>query len=522
MKKRALAFEDSNHKNIAQYRNNYQRLSNRKYSTINQNELNRSLMLSDFIFVGDFHTFDHCLKNLLRILKLLISKKKKVVLALEMIGNNDYQLLNSFLSGHLTELEFLQSINQGNSWKFPWTHYRSIFEFVIANPEIEIIGVNTTGSLNDRDEFCADILAKRYQADHDKKFVVLYGEYHIAANKIPKILDRKLNQRAKITIVHQNLDTPYWKLIGHNKILTHKMVVKYNSNEFCLLTSPPWMKYESMCYWYENLYDDPEFDIHQYIIENGLKILSTNTIDNFEFICKQIISLFKISIKMEQLSFNIYDSSKIDYLKKFIANKYKNSIVRNFISSLIDTQHMLILPGSDKVYCGSYSSNKLAKLAGGILYTEIQRKNGTNFQQLITKLNKENHFIFFVLFHFHSYFMAKTINPYLKCDLYGDYLKLNKSTLISKSILMIFKLKTPNLKIVNKLKPIEVYEFARALGELLAESFFIDYQKKPNSFNVKKWRKNYLEMPITLESLNLLINDALKISGFKNLKKRYY
>ena len=29
-----------------------------------------------------------------------------------------------------------------------------------------------------------------------------------------------------------------------------------------------------MIYWYENLCDDPDFDIHEYIIENGKKIFA--------------------------------------------------------------------------------------------------------------------------------------------------------------------------------------------------------------------------------------------------------
>ena len=49
-------------------------------------------------------------------------------------------------------------------------------------------------------------------------------------------------------------------------------IVSFSQNEFCIVSAPPWVKYESMVYWYENLCDDPDFDIHEYIIENGKKI----------------------------------------------------------------------------------------------------------------------------------------------------------------------------------------------------------------------------------------------------------
>ncbi len=522
MKKRAHAYEDSNLKNIAQYRKNYLRYSNRPFVNTTHTELNRSILSSNFIFVADFHTFDHCLKNLIRILKLLVLKNKKVVLALEMISSRDFLLLDSFLKGHLTELEFLESINLGNSWKFPWTHYRSIYEFVKQHPQIEIIGVNTSGTLNKRDTFCAEILANKWMEETDKTFVVLYGEYHLAANKIPQKLNDYLDIGVKITTIHQNLDAPYWKLLKKNKTLTQQMVIKYNSQEFCLLTSPPWMKYESMCYWYENLYDDPDFDLHQFIIENGLKILSTNTIDNFELLYKQLMHLFKLKIKKENLSFNLYDFTKIDYLQKFIKTKYKNSTAKKFINLLLETQHMLILPGTDKIYCASYSSNKMAKLAGGFLYLEQAKMLDINIANIYEQFKKLPLFCHFTLYHFHAYFMAKAINPYLKCDLLGDHTKLAAKSKLSKLLIALFNEPTDLIKIIPKLKTLEMYALAKMTGELMAETHFVNFHLYRKNFNPSLWQKDYLKLPNEIESIVGLIQEVKKISGFKNQKKRYY
>jgi len=520
MKNRALEFEDSKHQHIASYRRNYQKAANRPFKNSNLVTLNQQLIRSKFIFVGDFHTFDHCLKNLIRILKLLLSRKKKVVLALEMISNQDFQLLDSFLNGHITELEFLQSINLGHSWKFPWTHYRSIFEFVKNNKNIEVIGVNTVGSLDKRDAFCAELLADNWTNGQDKTFVVLYGEYHLAPNKIPLKLQKLIGPNIPILTLHQNLDTPYWKILKKNNTISHQMVIQYEANEFCLLSSPPWMKYESMCYWYENLYDDPEFDLHQYIIENGLKLLSTNTIDNFEFLCKQIQNLFKI--KIQDLSFNLYDFTKYDFLQKLITKIYKNTSLKKFVHQLLETQHMLVFPLTEKIYCASYSSNKMAKLAAGFLYLEFCKTLEHDIKSLYENFRKIELFAHLFLYHFHAYFMAKTINPYLKCDLYTDhYLQRNKSK-VSSHIINTFKNLNNLKKMTLQLKPIDLFELAKSLGELCAEYHFMSFNKNSKLFKLSIWKTSILSLSPEIENVSVLLKKTATIEGFKTLKKRYY
>ena len=65
-------------------------------------------------------------------------------------------------------------------------------------------------------------------------------------------------------------------------------VLKFNKREYILLTSAPWLKYESQIYWYEHLSEDPEFDIHEYIIENGALNFSENVPENFYFLCQHL------------------------------------------------------------------------------------------------------------------------------------------------------------------------------------------------------------------------------------------
>ena len=117
---------------------------------------------------------------------LLIEKNDQCILALEMI-HSEYQIyIDAYLENHLTDLEFLDSIRYHDSWRFPWTHYKLIFELA-KNHNLKVIGLNTNGNLQKRDQFAADKLAEISQANPNSPLIVFYGELHITKNKIPEL-----------------------------------------------------------------------------------------------------------------------------------------------------------------------------------------------------------------------------------------------------------------------------------------------------------------------------------------------
>ena len=81
----------------------------------------------------------------------------------------------------------------------------------------------------------------------------------------------------------------------------HHRIIKFNSSEFSLQSAPPWLKYESMLYWYEHLVEDPDFDIHNYIIETGKKVFNHEVQDNFFDLVKLILS--SLNIKQDEKKF---------------------------------------------------------------------------------------------------------------------------------------------------------------------------------------------------------------------------
>ena len=193
----------------------------------------------------------------------------------------------------------------------PWIH-TSFFELARKN-NFRIIALNSEGTIAQRDYKAAEVI-NQHIPDENQYLFILFGELHILPDKLPKKVREKSAKKFKDIIVHQNLENLYWNIYEQSEQDAAKsLVVKFSDYEFSLQNSPPWIKYESMIYWYENLCDDPEFDLHEYIIETGLKSFNGNIYENFFYLCKKLNSTLDLNLEKEELeNFNIYDHQSLD------------------------------------------------------------------------------------------------------------------------------------------------------------------------------------------------------------------
>ena len=217
-------------------------------------------------------------------------------------------------------------------------------------------------------------------------------------------------------IIHQNLDEIYWKL-AEKSILDNldTKIIRIKENEISLQSSPPWIKLESYIYWFENIINDPEFDIHEYSIESGLKTFNNNVYEDFKYLCQKICDSLSIEISIDNLEdYNLYDHQSLEYILKTAMNS--NS--KEFTLSLIQNNHFFKFPDSNILYCPSYSINRLTYLAGLHIYYCLNKN--VKFEEL-SKVEKLTYLINKFSF---SYFSTKIFNPYLKCALYSDLNKI--------------------------------------------------------------------------------------------------
>lgn len=476
LKNKAHTLEGKKSNELIKYQRDQNRLNNRKFYSSNIGELSSSIDDSEIIYLGDFHTFDQSSRNLKRIIDIIKSKKHEFAIGLELVHVNHQKFIDYFLAGHITELEFLESINYTESWRFPWTYYKTFFE-IAKKTNIPIIALNTQGSLSQRDKKAAKVLAEFHKNSPQKKILVLFGEYHIVKNKLPNQVLKCLNKSVIQTIIHQNLDEVYWKLSKSNKPLMDK-VLKFNKREYILLTSAPWLKYESQIYWYEHLSEDPEFDIHEYIIENGALNFSENVPENFYFLCQHINKTLQLDIDDDKLEeFTLYDHIRLEQVQKSLM-KAPSTKIQNLYHSLIKRGRSFKIYNQPRYFCPNYSINRLSYIAGIHCYITLKPKN--YLEDLLSKNKREE----FFYYHFEqcliAYFCSKLINPYRKCDMYRDYknllkgrsIKGSKRSLYKTGLSILDKKKTPIKDQIKGYRLLGLYNLGRMLGHMVGDILF--------------------------------------------------
>ncbi|MBT3981365.1 MAG: ChaN family lipoprotein [Bacteriovoracaceae bacterium] len=422
IKKKALSFEVSASKDLKLYRQNQTKFSKMPFKVATSGTLLKAVGNSDLIYLGDFHTFDQNSRNLERVMRHLTNQKKNLILGLEMVDAEHQDYLDAFLSSNITELEFLESIEYHDSWRFPWNHYKDLFKEA-RKQEIPIYGLNSKGTLEERDKFAAEKIQALMSENQDSKMLILFGELHILSNKLPKKVQKLLkdsNIKKSHTIIHQNLDHVYWKL---KDAKIKSSIVKFSNSEFSIQSSPPWIKYESMVYWYENLIDDPDFDIHEYIMETGSKTFSSSTVDQFHTLCHEIYKSLNLRphIKDKIENFTLYDHRKIDFIQRQI-DKIKDKKSSTLYQKLLTTSKLFKIPFTSSYYCPLYSINRLSYLAGAHLYFS-SLIDPNEFDQCLISGSREKKFLAILNLNISCYISSKIINPHRKCDHYRNLIK---------------------------------------------------------------------------------------------------
>ncbi len=468
LKKRAESYESILGKKLNEYKRAQEKFAQREFYSSNQKELLQAIKNSQVTYLGDFHTFDQSSKNLERILRFLCVKcKTQLYLGLEMVHSINQPILDKFLKKDITEEAFLTAVDYSESWKFPWSYYKIIFDFSIEH-NIHIIALNSEGSLAKRDTHAAKLIKQHFQSIPDSQLLILFGELHILPNKLPKKVLQISKLVTKQAIIHQNLDIVFWKLEQQKD---KSEIIKFNDHEFSLQSSPPWLKYESMIFWYEHLSEDPEFDIHNYVIETGKLLFNNDIYDNFLFLLNKI----KDSLNLKDTPENLDDYTLFDYysLDKVLAliEKRSTKTQQDLYQKILLQGEVFSLPNSQAYYCSSYTITRIAYLAGIHIYKAFshgyKKENHLSKRGHFSQLFKESVF---------GYLGSKILNPSRKCNMYQDYKAISldecapkKKQKIAAQIIKITD--TPNAlsNIISQNTYLDNYFLSQKLGYFLSE-----------------------------------------------------
>jgi hypothetical protein len=518
---------------LKKYQRDQKRYSKRSFKFTQLKTLLKNLDSSQIIFLGDFHTLDQNSRNFERILNSLLQlKDKKLILGLEIVHAQNQEFIDAFLNEDLTELEFLESVQYENSWQFPWSHYKNLFQ-VAKNNQLQIFGLNSHGDLRERDKFAAQKIYEIKKNDPDSILLILFGELHIVPNKIPHdtsvLFEKNSKNIPKITIIHQNLDSITNK---QNSFWNFKeKILQFSDNEYSLQNTPPWVKYESLIQWYENFNEDPDFDFHEIVIKKGYRIMGEDAQSNFIFISREILKFLNpqyldVSNK-ELVNYHILDMGKINQCSKKI-NQIKKYNLKKFYTYLLTSGEMFLIPSSNDYYIGHYGLNRFCSLVGHHIMKIIYNYHfqyGANNQhqynyidQLIIKYRPSPYkFLYFTQLQILAYLSSKIINPFKKCELYLN-LKGNHE-----DCLKIIDEKFSIKRHLEKYSLEKIYQSGKIVGNFLGEFLYSRLAHKKLSEQEKEILILQLMSPWTEEEIFLKVKKKiLQNTNYKKSKKNLF
>lgn len=407
-------------RSILSYSAKFEKSLPQRFQRSSLHEMHEALRQSRIVLYGDFHTLRQSQRGLLRLMRSYAERQRtrKIVLALEMFKAIDQDHLDAYVGGALDEQEFLRSIDYDAEWGFPWQNFKMILDFA-RQRKLPVIGINTDNGGRDglarRDSFAARRLVDAAERFPDHKIFCLIGEYHLADDHLPRCLSKELRRRdldGRTLRVLNNVDRYYFRLQEASPTAPTEYL-KLKKDLYCIMNSPPWMKWQSFSIWEElrssglpAIADqegeiDQDFDLHT---EDAFDV-------DYQFLTfvKNLAAFLEIPIDDSDIeTFHIHYSADGDFFREITADLDIDGAEAERIIERATSDGVHFLPKSNTVLLTYMSINNLAEAAGQYLHSVL-----TGFND--TRKNPEDDFHRRVLKAAIGMIASKILNPRRKC-----------------------------------------------------------------------------------------------------------
>ncbi len=398
------------------------RSTRRALQAIQKTELLNSIRSSDVTLIADFHTFEQAQKTALRLAREVVQEDELWYLGLELVPSQFQEILDEFQQGKISTDHFHEAISYPQEWGFPWSNYAPLFDWA-KQTGVRLIALNRPklfdsqnfleDDLHQRDLWAAGIITDLFHSDRIKKLkprmVILYGDLHIGNSHLPKqikqISKSFLNRSLSTVVIHQNENSLYWKLAEEGSELA-TAITKLKKNTFCVFSSTPWSKLQSLVNW----------------AEGGNAAPFNEEMDDLSLISsygKSLAEFFKIpESNYESLSTHrIEQTGFLDTLERHPEfSREEHQLIRNLV---LQNQRFYIQK-LGLAFLGTSSSNGLAELAAIHLL-----RSRTHSEESFTHFfrRKPEYFYNHLIDGVFGFFGSLILNPKRKCDLVLDHLQ---------------------------------------------------------------------------------------------------
>lgn len=493
-------------KSLLTYQKAYDKEFKVRWQQTSRDQLLREIDQARVIGFADFHALQQSQRAHLRIISSL-SKVKPKALACEFFEARHQVFLDRFQLGKISERDLLKKIQWQKSWGFSWDHYRPLVRWAIKN-KVKLIGIDQrTGvrsakTLKERDEFSAKIVGKYLEKNPLVQILIIFGDMHWAEGHLPLHLVKWAGvKRNEIKTIFQNSEEIYFQLLEKEMELAVE-VVSLRENCFCLMSVPPWVKWQNYLLYLEEHYD---------------RELEQDGVDYADHISKFVNLISRdLGLRVKADHFSVYSAQSSAFWAEF-SDGLKPQDLR-WYRSLVENSVSFFIPQTNTAFLAQVSVNHAAQLAMAIVYAQVSNSN-----TFPSKMPEE--FLQLIWLEALLYFGSKIINPKRKTDtlidmkarlavaIPGDHgLEALKLAISQKMSELLFistgKLAKPA---VRPRKQVSYREAARLLGGMLGERLYNAYRRKlispfsvgqllQKSIGQDNFREIYYELVELLES----------------------
>jgi len=237
---------------------------------VSRSEMDRDLTTAGLIYIGDFHATPAAQAEAADLLRRLSLSDRPLALGVEFVYARQQRLLDRRQSGELDDATFLRRIHYREEWGYPWAGFRAVLDAARdLNVPVHALDAPPRGGYGGvavRDEHAARRIAGLVAQDPARRWLIQFGESHLAKTHLPSLVRRRLKRHGIDTpsrVVLQNAETLYWQLVGAG--LPTDRPVRIDDEAWCLFNTGPLEKYEAyrqvLDRWRGDTHHDDEIDL---------------------------------------------------------------------------------------------------------------------------------------------------------------------------------------------------------------------------------------------------------------------
>lgn len=399
---------------LDRYHKVYESEFDKRWKISRKEELWEQIERSRVVLLGDFHAMKQSQKAHLRILRQLPSRRK-IILAVEFFEAADQGKIDRYLAGKMAERAFLKAIAWQKKWGFPWENYKPLMRWAQKH-KVAVHGINrasakkSAATLKSRDVFAGKFIAELVKKNPDALVVVIYGDLHLAQSHIPAQILRHLGTpfAKSVLRIFQNVEKIYFQLLSRELEMTTDLV-RLNRTSFCLVSVPPWVKWQNYLMYLEETYDP------------GLDVDDEAPLDYTDHVGRYVQILSEeLQQKLPLSNLSVYTARDPQFWT-LLKSKYEGRKLK-WIQSMIADGMSFYLPEVQAAYLARSTVNHAAQLAMLFVHAQISHQ-----EKIFCDLPGD--FLRRIWLEGISYFGSKLINHKRKTDTIADL----KASLASKS-----------------------------------------------------------------------------------------